>query len=416
MFLLLSLAIGCTSAPSPEDSGSPPDNNSPTWNQDIAPLFGAYCSECHREGGYGEFDLTDYETALSWSQAIRTAVVNRTMPPWFADSACNNYQYDISLSDDQIALIEAWVEAGSPEGDPQDEPVEVTAPEQRPLSRVDRVLTMDAPYTPVLSPDEYRCFVLDWPYEDDVYVTGFSLDPDNLEVVHHGIAFVIEPTLTDAVVALDDADEAQGYECFGGPGVASAEDVAWIGAWAPGGAAGDLPEGTGIGVAAGSKIVLQVHFNSEQDGAAPAQVAMELMIESSVDHPALIQPWADPSWLLGGSMTIPAQSEDVVHGFSYTLSRYEFDIHYSALHMHRQGVRGRLWKTDADGNETCLLDIPAWDFDWQRSYLLENPVTAGPGDTLSLECSFDNPTDTDIHWGDGTSDEMCLALMYITSP
>jgi hypothetical protein len=161
--------------------------------------------------------------------------------------------------------------------------------------------------------------------------------------------------------------------------------------------------------------VLQVHFNAEEDGAVPAQVAMELMIEETVDSPALIQPWANPGWLMGGSMSIPPRSEGVVHDFSYTLSRYEFEIHYSALHMHRQGVSGKLWKTDADGNETCLLDIPSWDFDWQRAYLLEEPITASPGDTLTVECTFDNPTDEEINWGDSTSDEMCLALMYITA-
>jgi mono/diheme cytochrome c family protein len=416
MLFLLALTVGCSPPPSPNDSGPSAEGGTPTWNADIAPLVGAYCVSCHTSGGYGGFDLTDYETARAMSEPIRAAVVNRTMPPWLADGDCNNYQYDISLDDDQIALIENWVEAGSPEGDPQAEPKSVSAPEERVLSRVDRVLTMDAPYTPVLTPDEYRCFVLDWPYEEDVYVTGFSLDPDNMDVVHHGIAFIIDPTLADEVLALDAADEAQGYECFGGPGVATAEDVAWIGAWAPGGAAGDMPEGTGIGVSAGSKIVLQVHFNAEEDGAVPAQVAMELMIEETVDSPALIQPWANPGWLMGGSMSIPPQSEGVVHDFSYTLTRYEFKIHYSALHMHRQGVSGKLWKTDANGNETCLLEIPGWDFDWQRSYLLEEPITASPGDTLTVECTFDNPTDEEINWGDSTSDEMCLGLMYITAP
>jgi hypothetical protein len=410
MLILLALSIGCSPAPSSNDDG-----DAPTWNQDVSPLFDAYCVSCHTSGGYGGFDLTDYETAASMSDAIRIAVLDRTMPPWLADGTCNNYQYDISLNDDQIATIGAWVEAGAPEGAAVTEPKSVSPPEERILSRVDRVLTMEAPYTPTITPDEYRCFVLDWPDEEDVYVTGFSLKPDNLNVVHHGIAFIIEPSLVDEVTALDEADAGQGYECFGGPGVANAEDVDWIGAWAPGGAAGDMPEGTGINVAAGSKIVLQVHFNVEREGPTPAQVSMEIMVDEEVDSPALIQPWANPSWLMAGSMSIPPQSEGVVHDFSYTLSNYEFKIHYSALHMHRQGVSGKLWKTDADGNETCLVDIPSWDFDWQRSYLLEEPITASPGDTLTVECTFDNPTDQEINWGDSTSDEMCLALMYITA-
>ncbi len=31
---------------------------------------------------------------------------------------------------------------------------------------------------------------------------------------------------------------------------------------------------------------------------------------------------------------------------------------------------------------------------------------------FSLAAS-DNPTDQDVHWGDGTTDEMCLRTMYM---
>ncbi|MDP6932159.1 MAG: hypothetical protein QGG40_04545 [Myxococcota bacterium] len=35
------------------------------------------------------------------------------------------------------------------------------------------------------------------------------------------------------------------------------------------------------------------------------------------------------------------------------------------------------------------------------------------GDTITLECTWDNPTDEDVAWGDGTSDEMCLGTMLM---
>ncbi|MEE2752208.1 MAG: monooxygenase [Myxococcota bacterium] len=406
MFSILFLA--CTTPPA--------DEAPPTWHNDVAPIVDAYCANCHTEGNYGGFDLSDYETAHSMAEAIRISVVDRAMPPWMADSSCNDYQYDLSLTDAQIDTIADWVEAGAPEGEPSAAPEPAEAPEERTLSRVDKVIEMEAPYTPVSSPDEYRCFVLDWPYEEDLYVTGFSLNPDNTNVVHHGIAFILEPELAEEALALDAADDGQGYECFGGPGVAEAQDISWLGAWAPGGAAGDMPPGTGIGVSAGSKIVLQVHFNVQTSGASPAQVQLELMVEESVEKPAMIQPWADPSWLLGEAMPIPANTDNVTHDFSYTLSRSNFNIHYTSLHMHTRGVAARFWKTDADGNETCLLDIPNWDFDWQRSYMFQEPIETNPGDTLTVECTWDNPTDDTIYWGDNTTDEMCLATMYITTP
>ena len=60
------------------------------------------------------------------------------------------------------------------------------------------------------------------------------------------------------------------------------------------------------------------------------------------------------------------------------------------LHMHRLGQAGSLTLVKADGTEQPLLDIPRWDFDWQFSYELSEPVDFQDGDKLRLECIFDN--------------------------
>ena len=46
------------------------------------------------------------------------------MPPWFLDKSVGiqHFKNDISLSDQQIATVLAWVDAGAPEGNPQDLP------------------------------------------------------------------------------------------------------------------------------------------------------------------------------------------------------------------------------------------------------------------------------------------------------
>ena len=38
------------------------------------------------------------------------------------------------------------------------------------------------------------------------------------------------------------------------------------------------------------------------------------------------------------------------------------------------------------------------------------------GDKVNLSCVFDNPSDQDMTWGEGTDDEMCLAITYESSP
>ncbi len=73
-----------------------------------------------------------------------------------------------------------------------------------------------------------------------------------------------------------------------------------------------------------------------------------------------------------------------------------------------------------------MLDIPRWDFAWQRNYGFKEPYTLNSGDKIGLECHWDNSPENqpwvdgeqvsppDINWGEGTGDEMCLGVYYIT--
>ena len=90
---------------------------------------------------------------------------------------------------------------------------------------------MPVEYTPQTGPDEYRCFVIDWPEEAVRYVTGFGIRPGEQRVVHHVIAFIAAPDQLAELDALDAADPGPGYPCYGGPGL----KPRWLGGWVPGG-------------------------------------------------------------------------------------------------------------------------------------------------------------------------------------
>jgi hypothetical protein len=97
-------------------------------------------------------------------------------------------------------------------------------------------------------------------------------------------------------------------------------------------------------------------------------------------------------------------------------------IHDVNFHMHQLGVSGSLEIIRASGEEECLLGINDWDFNWQLAYRFKSPVLLNPGDRLRLTCTWDNtagnqPTGEpprDLNWGDGTYDEMCLGVMYMS--
>jgi hypothetical protein len=83
-------------------------------------------------------------------------------------------------------------------------------------------------------------------------------------------------------------------------------------------------------------------------------------------------------------------------------------------HMHQLGTSMRIERVAADtGEVSCLADIPSYDFHWQRSYFLAQPVALDPRDTLRVRCVYDTTSrDALTSWGEGTGDEMCLATFY----
>lgn len=404
-----------------------------TYYQDVKPIIDGMCGSCHVAGGIGPFVMDNYETAKAHAGPSLLAINDGIMPPWLPEDACNSYHGNRSLSEEQKAIFSSWVDGGMQEGDPTNAapPLSLDMPE---LTRVDKTLTMAAAYTPTKAPDDYRCFLLPWPEEfnADKYVTGFSVTPGNAKIVHHVIAFMAGPAQRDEYLQLDADDPGPGYTCFGGSG-GSAQ--AGLGGWVPGTRGADLPEGTGIKVEAGSTVILQVHYNTSGDTVESDTTSLDLKLADTVEKEGFMMGWLDPQWL-DGSMPIAAGDANAKHSFSFSpllalqflgqTTANEVTVYSAGLHMHQLGKSAKLELTRDGGEKDCLLQIDAWDFNWQGDYSFSDPMKVGSGDQLSIECSWDNSMlnqpmvdgtllpPKNVNWGEGTSDEMCLGTFYWT--
>ena len=187
---LLGMLVGCggdeRTAP-----GEPGNGDELTYHKDIKPIIDRHCVACHTLGGIGPFVLEDYAGIYEMRTQVKRAVTERIMPPWLAADGCSDYQDDFSLSDAQIEAIGRWVDQGAKEGTPDEETA--APPTIKGLSRVDLTLQLPVRYTPTIRPDDYRCFVVDWPEDKIKYVTGFHVEPDNTALVHHVIAYLVSP-------------------------------------------------------------------------------------------------------------------------------------------------------------------------------------------------------------------------------
>lgn len=404
----LAMAAGCGEGAGPIGPGTDADA---TYYEDIRPILNDNCVSCHTDGGIAPFALTTYMEVAEVADRVRTATRDRLMPPYLADASgdCQTFHEPRWLAQAEIDLIDEWVRGGLPEGDPNTAaPTPVELPT---LPRVDLELDMGTEYTPEPGvEDDYRCFLVEPTFEGFKYVTGYDVRPGNERIVHHVIVYnPITPDEGQAARLLDQREEGPGYTCYGDARVVALPTVIW----APGAGAINFPENTGIRIDDDRPLIIQMHYNATTPDPAPDRSIVDLVVEDEIETPA------NMGLLANFNIELPPRMPEVVQTADdrmiFAPVRNDVLLWGAFPHMHTLGRQLRVNINDAEN--TCLVDVPAWDFNWQGAFFYEQPVTLSAGDTMRLRCSYDTMSrDEFTYWGDGTQDEMCLSFFYVTTP
>src|SRR5215471_18353924 len=163
----------------------------PTFNKDIAPILYKNCAICHRPGEVAPFSLLTYQDAAKRAKLIVVVTQKRYMLPWKAEHGYGDFSNERRLTDDQIALIEGWVDAGAPEGDAADRTAPPLFPEGWLGGQPDCVVNMPVKYSLAADgPDQFECFVLPLNLDRDVFVSEIEFRPGNRRIVHHALVFL----------------------------------------------------------------------------------------------------------------------------------------------------------------------------------------------------------------------------------
>ena len=134
-----------------------------TFTRDIAPILQRSCQQCHRPGGVAPMPLITYEQVRPWARAIktRTGLGPRAgvMPPWYVerDLGIQKFKNDISVSDEDLAKIAQWVDAGAPQGDPAQmpSPLDFDNSNRWTIGEPDLVLRGPEVTVPAIGPDRW---------------------------------------------------------------------------------------------------------------------------------------------------------------------------------------------------------------------------------------------------------------------
>ena len=325
-------------------------------------------------------------------------------------------------------------------------------------------LTMPEPYTPAApqgGTDEYRCVILDPHLTTPTFLSGSQFQPQNTPMAHHAIIFAVPPENAPAAHAKDDATPGQGWTCFGNDGIEGEQPSAWVDTWTPGATETLLQQDVGYQLQPGSLLVLQIHYNllATSAGATDqSSVRLRLTDGTAATKPLVTVPLYAPTELpcasgeSGPLCDRTAAIADITQRFGAETGGMEDQLisacgggtptpgdtqHCDVLvpeaitvyaafgHMHLLGRSIKVELNPATPKAQTLLDVPNFDFDYQRLQPMPGPVDVNPGDTLRVTCTHDATLRQKLPqlsklppryvvWGDGTSDEMCLGLLTAT--
>jgi hypothetical protein len=360
----------------------------------------------------GPFSLETYDQARKRASDIATVVAARGMPPWKADPHVGVKFKDVRiLSEENIATVTAWAEAGAPEGNPADLPAPAKFPDDWHLGPPDLIVDMGIDFeVPASGEDIYRCFVVPTHLEKDQYVSAVEYRPGNRRVVHHILAFV---DTSGKARERDQAEPGPGYTCFGGPG----DPIhGGLGGWAPGNQAEPLPEGIGRSLPKNSDVIVQVHYHpqgkAETDRSKIGLYFSKKPIKQVIHWGVVINPGLE---LPPGQRNIEVKAA------------WEVPVDLTAWavtpHMHLLGRDMQISVKFPDGRVQDVIKVPDWDFNWQYTYFFEQPMDIPKGSLVYLVSHYDNSESNArnphkppklVKWGEATTDEMCIGFLGVT--
>ena len=396
-----------------------------TYYRDVAPILQAQCQECHRPGQVGPFALMNYKQAVNWADDIKSYTASRQMPPWKI-AAGVPFHHDRRMSDKEIATLAAWVNDGTPEGNPHDAPPQRKFTNGWQLGTPDLVLSATKEF--VLGPggrDVFRVFVLPTNLSEDKFVVAYEVKPGNPRIVHHTLNFIdmtgrgreLEEAAQEKEKSKTEADVDRG------PGYSVAMGVGFfpqggLGGWAPGQRPQPLPDGYGYRLLKGSDIVVQVHYHRDgrlerdrlQIGLyfSKKTEGMKAFKGGVIAGRFVVIPAGNPKFKVTGSTTA---SQDCV-------------LHSIMPHMHLLGRQIKVTMTPPKGEKQTLLDIESWDYNWQETYFLKQPLQIQKGTKVEVEAVYDNSEGNAsnpnsppkwVTFGEQTTNEMCFVFLGATS-
>lgn len=386
----------------------------PTFSRDIAPLLQQKCQTCHNPEGIGPMPLMNYQQVKPFAALIKDRTGTRMMPPWHNDpnTGIQKFKNDASLSEEQIALIGAWVDAGAPEGNPADLPAPIEIPSGAAWQLADQLgppdlIIKSAPFDVIANgQDQWWTPNVNFEgMEGERWLRAAEFKPSyplGKKVVHHGHAVLI-PEGERRQVALARYGVGKSWEIY--------------------------PEGTGMKVPANGTIAWNLHYFPIGAEGDDDVVEVGLWFYPEDQQPELVT--AGEAMFRVDGRNGMARGQDILippNGYQVLTGTHVLQspavIHSFRPHLH---MRGKVMTMEAiypDGRKEVISQVDNYNHNWQISYIYADDVKPilPTGTVLQFTSVFDNTVNNPLNpdpnqwvvFGRRGVDEMSHAWIGIT--
>ena len=364
-----------------------------SYANDVAPILEQRCVTCHQEGGIAPFAMSSHQMVQGWSPMIRETLITKRMPPGQIDVEYTNDFHGVNhITVEETQKLVHWIDSGAKNEGNTDPLAELqTEVVKWGHGEPDMIVDIPPQTIPASGTVEYRNLVLPLDLPEDKWVKAVEFVAGDTTVLHHIIAWAQAP---------DNGSGRGGAFGILNQGIG-------LGAYAPGNAINTYPEGAGFPLEQGSGLILQMHYTtSGKETVDASQIGIHFWDEEP-ERP-----------ILGGSaadLEIDIAPFEANHEMVAT-KKFRKDSYLTMVgpHMHYRGYDANFKLVYPDGSEEEVLNVPNYQFNWQKTYDFKEPKYMPAGTEMVFRATFDNsdmnPFNPDpsaeISWGEQTWQEM----------
>jgi hypothetical protein len=222
---------------------------------------------------------------------------------------------------------------------------------------------------------DYIDSVVPLAFGEERWIKAVQFIPGDKRVLHHLLSYVVADTESDSAV-VDEADNDPRREFLEG--------------YAPGKEyATEFPGGTGIKVPEGSALRMSIHYTSfGQESVDSTRVG--LWFYEKGDEPSLeYHTHAVSHGNRVDNIRIPAGAMNYATTATHVFDK-EIVLHGFRAHMHYRGKHMSARVIYPDNTSEQIINIPDYNFAWQPTYRMSEPMTIPAGSRVVVEGLFDN--------------------------